>query len=337
MIAVRFTTTDIPAREQFEAWQGWFGGVFNVATADGYAGFEAFSTVWALDGFALGHVRAPALTAVRDTALLRSNPVDHWVITLGQCQTVGSYGAGIELNVPAAVPFVASLGRELISQRPSDERLHLYLPRDSFRELAPLLDSAQVQALDTPLGRLLGEYIRLLQRNLVELEAADMPRLTHAVRAMVLACAGPSADRLDLAASQINLTRREKVRQFIDRNLRDPSLDAALLCRAIGMSRTQLYRLFQDDGGVSRYIRHRRLLRGYADLADTANNGSINAIADALCFDDASSFSRAFKQEFGLNPRDVRAAASMGPKTHSGRGERCSDFPTSLRECLMRF
>lgn len=337
MIPVRFTTTDLPIREQFDAWQGWFEGVFNVALAEGETGFPASSVVWTLDEFGLSHVKAPALTAVRDTALLRSNPIDHWVITLGQRRTIGSSGADITLDVPASVPYVASLGRELVSQRSHDERLQLYLPRDSFRELAPLLDAAQAQALNTPLGRLLGDYIGLLQRSFVELEAGDMPRLTNAVRAMVLACAGPSSDRLDLASSQINLTRREKVRQFIDMNLREPALDAARLCREVGMSRTQLYRLFHDDGGVARYIRHRRLLRGYADLSDTGNNASINAIADALCFEDASSFSRAFKQEFGLNPRDVRAAAVAGQTLRIKPGDPTSEMPSTLRECLLRF
>jgi len=337
MIPVRFTTNDLPIREQFDAWLGWFDGVFNVDLAEGASGFPATSVVWTLDEFGLSHVKAPALTAVRDTALLRANPIDHWVITLGGRRTLGSGGTGLSLDVPAFVPYVSSLGRELVSQRSEDERLQLYLPRDSFRELAPLLDAAQAQALDTPLGRLLGDYIALLQRSFTELEAGDMQRLTNAVRAMVLACAGPSSDRLDLAASQINLTRREKVRQFIDMNLRDPALDATQLCRQVGMSRTQLYRLFHDDGGVARYIRHRRLLRGYADLSDTSNNASINTIADALCFEDASSFSRAFKQEFGLNPRDVRAAALAGQTLRIKATESNPEMPTTLRECLLRF
>lgn len=176
-----------------------------------------------------------------------------------------------------------------------------------------------------------------MQRNFVELEAADVPRLTNAVRAMVLACTGPSADRLDIAASQINLTRREKVRQFIDRNLRAPGLDATLLCREVGMSRTQLYRLFQDDGGVARYVRRRRLLRSYADLSDPSNSMSMIAIADSLCFEDASSFSRAFKQEFGVNPRDVRAAAVAGQALLLRPREHEILIPTTLRECLLRF
>lgn len=337
MIPVRFTTHDLPIREQFDAWMGWFDGVFNVALAEHETGFAATSTVWTLDNFGLSRVKAPGLTAVRGRELLRSNPVDHWVVTLGQRRTLGSVGQGLALDVPPSVPFIASLGRELVSQRSQDERLQLYLPRDGFRELAPILEAAQGQALDTPLGRLLGDYIALLERSFADLEAEDVPRLTNAVRAMVLACTGPSSDRLDVATSQINLTRREKARQFIDRNLREPGLDATSLCREIGMSRTQLYRLFHDDGGVVRYIRHRRLLRSYADLSDPLNNASIHAIADSLCFEDASSFSRAFKQEFDLNPRDVRAAAVAGLTLRIKAREQPSAMPLTLRECLLRF
>lgn len=38
----------------------------------------------------------------------------------------------------------------------------------------------------------------------------------------------------------------------------------------------------------------------------------IGAIAESLCFADASSFSRAFRREFGMSPSDVRAATLSG-------------------------
>jgi AraC-like DNA-binding protein len=337
MEPIRFSTENLPVRDQFDAWQGWFDGVFDVETENPEAGFAATSTIWTVGDLTFSRVKAPALSAMRGKALLRSSPIDHWSLTLGRSRTLGMAGEGLPLDVPPSVPFVASLGTNLVSSRPADERLQLYLPRDGFRELAPLLDAALGQPLDTPLGRLLGDYLGLLERSLGEIEAADAPRLTNAVRAMVLACLGPSSDSLDAAGSQINLTRREKARQFIDRNLRDPRLDAAMLCREIGMSRTQLYRLFQEDGGIARYVRQRRLMRAHADLADPSGGTSITLIAASLCFEDASSFSRAFKQEFGVNPRDVRAAAAAGQSLrHRPRAAR-DGAPATLRECLARF
>jgi len=58
------------------------------------------------------------------------------------------------------------------------------------------------------------------------------------------------------------------------------------------MSRSNLYRLFEDTGGVARYIQRERLLEAHAVLTNPANSQSISAIAEDLCFADASSFSR---------------------------------------------
>ena len=38
----------------------------------------------------------------------------------------------------------------------------------------------------------------------------------------------------------------------------------------------------------------------------------IAAIAETLCFADASNFSRAFRREFGMSPREVRTASLVG-------------------------
>jgi AraC-like DNA-binding protein len=78
------------------------------------------------------------------------------------------------------------------------------------------------------------------------------------------------------------------------------------------MSRSNLYRLFEDDGGVARYIQSQRLLEAHAVLSDPATKKSISAIGEDLCFADASSFSRTFKREFGHSPGEVRSAALAG-------------------------
>jgi AraC-like DNA-binding protein len=72
------------------------------------------------------------------------------------------------------------------------------------------------------------------------------------------------------------------------------------------------YRLFEDTGGVARYIQRERLLEARAILSDLATTESISAIAEDLCFADASSFSRTFRREFGYSPSEVRSAALAG-------------------------
>ena len=186
------------------------------------------------------------------------------------------------------------------------------MARDAFRDIAPLLDAACGSTRDTPLGHLLGDYMMALQRHLPDIMEADFPRLARAVGAMVAAAVAPSADRVAVARRQINVRRKERVRRVIRKHLRTPTFRSSILCRLVGMSRSNLYRLFEDTGGVARYIQRERLLEAHAVLTDPATKKSISAIAEDLRFADASSFSRTFRREFGHSPGEVRSAALAG-------------------------
>ncbi len=260
----------------------------------------------------MSRLSAPPVRVVRRKSNIRRDPIDHWVLTYCLRGATAIRTERASLQAPAGVPFLWSLGEESESERTHVDRIQIFMTRDAFRDIAPLLDAARGSVLDMPLGRLLGDYILALERRLPSLTEADLQRLTEPVRAMVAACIAPSIERVSVARSQIDVGRLERVRQAVRKHLRSPTLGPTTLCRLVGSSRSQFYRLFEHSGGVARYIQRERLLDAYAALSDPALTGSIAVIAEDLCFADASSFSRAFRQEFGYSPSEVRAAALAG-------------------------
>jgi len=146
----------------------------------------------------------------------------------------------------------------------------------------------------------------------ISLPADMLPGLSDAIISMVLACVSPNARTVGAASSQIGLSRMERVRQIVRRELMSPDLGPATLCRQAAMSRSQLYRLMEAEGGVAGYIQRQRLQYAYERAADPTCTASIAGIAESLCFPDASTFSRAFRRSFGVSPREVRAAAQAG-------------------------
>ena len=308
-----FTTRGLPKPQQYEAWRGWHDRTFDGSPdTPAEEGFLAESRILRTEGFALVRVSTPAMKVMRTRTLIRRNPVDHFVITVGSSGATKLNAENTTRDVPARAPFVLSLGHEMLSARGPGDRLQLYLPRDSFREIASALDAARGTVVSGPLGTLLAEFLELLERNLQQVDAMNHGRLKDAVASMIAACISPSPDRIAAAKSQLDVGRLEKVRQAVRRELRSPSLGPALLCRVIGTSRSALYRLLESQGGVTRYIRRQRLLESHAALCDPVCDKSIAAIAEELCFTDASEFSRAFKREFGASPSDVRAAVRAG-------------------------
>lgn len=330
-----FTTAGVPKAEQLDAWRGWFDSVFDVEVDDPRQGFAATSQTWNLGGFGLSRVRAPKLRALRTPSLVRRNPVDHWGLAIGRQRTFGETGGQGSIDVPANTPFVASFGRPIVSLREEDERLQLYLPRDGFPELSGVFEAAEGRPLSDAMGKLLAEFLALLARSASDFSETDLPGLRNAVRGMMLACLAPSPDHEALGAAPLAATRKEAVRRIVDSNLHRSALGPDFLCREAAMSRSQLYRLLESEGGVKNYIQRRRLKRCFTELSNNAGFRSVAAIAEGLGFPDPSSFSRSFKKEFGLTPKDVMHAALTGVPTKTFQGiVRQAPELCSLRDLL---
>jgi len=154
---------------------------------------------------------------------------------------------------------------------------------------------------------------------------------------MLAACLAPSVDCEAAAGRQVDLTLMERVRRAVRKHLRSPSLGPDTLCRAAATSRSQLYRLLEGEGGVARYIQRRRLSESFGILCDVSNTFSIAAIAETLCFADASNFSRAFRREFGMSPSEVRAAALVGAAPATPTKVAAGSETSSFADCLRAF
>jgi AraC-like DNA-binding protein len=309
-----YTTQSLPRSQQLDGWRGWYDTIFDVAPAQSHdEGFVATNANWTALGLTIGNVASPANSVSRTKSVIRNNSVDHWVITVSRQSPTDIETPRFSFHAPPGTPFILSLGEEMNVRRGQlDERVQLLLARDSFEPIAPLLDAARGMALTRPTARLLADYMTLLNRNAPNLKPETLSSVKNAVQAMLAACLAPDAKAVAAARGQINFTLMERVRQAVRRNLHSPSLGPDKLCREAATSRSQLYRLLAGEGGVAHYIRRRRLSESFSMLCDASNNLSIGKVAEMLCFADGSSFSRAFRREFGMSPSDVRSMSSAG-------------------------
>ena len=101
----------------------------------------------------------------------------------------------------------------------------------------------------------------------------------------------------------------------------DPELSADKLAAHFGISKRYLYAvLARMNIPLGEWIRTERLNRAARELTNPANAPvSIAAIARTSGFADHSSFSRAFKQQYGHTPSDWRLPHRSRPR-HSPTG-----------------
>ena len=101
------------------------------------------------------------------------------------------------------------------------------------------------------------------------------------------------------------LTRRARVVALVDAALGEAELSPAMLVQRSGISRSELYRCFAPIGGIARVIQQRRLRQAYRELVRVDAPPSVSRIGEAVGFYDPSSFTRAFRREFGCTPSEV--------------------------------
>lgn len=331
-----FSTHDLPPDRQFAAWRDQCASLVEMVAPElSTPGFAAAHRVWQLGGMALSRVQAPAATWRRSAAQIRRDSVDHWVIGVsrGGEQVLRSGSAGG--TAPAGSPYAFSLREPIEGRRDDMDWIALFVSRDLMPDLAPAIDAALHVPLDGALGRLLGSHIEQLALQLPRMTEAELPGAVDATRAMIGACLSGAAGPLDAAAQAIEQTRLARIKAIIRRNIASPSLGPRRLCQLGEVSRSQLYRMFAPLGGVARHIQAERLRQAERAIADPEDRRDIARIAEGLGFYDASSFSRAFRREYGITPRDLRAAAQIG-RRGAAVPRAVAGAPTAFTEILRR-
>jgi AraC family transcriptional activator of tynA and feaB len=128
---------------------------------------------------------------------------------------------------------------------------------------------------------------------------------------MISSCYVASFDRLG-GRSSVMTGRHWRVRLFIEQNLRDPELSPAMIATHLKLSSRYLRMIFAaNNESISAYVLRRRLEECAARLIDARWSGhSITEIAFSWGFNSAPHFTRSFREQFQLSPRDYRARRS---------------------------
>lgn len=308
---VSFSTRELPVEEQFEAWREHCQSVVELTPVSD-AGYAASFRIWSFGHFALRSVLAPAFRFRRTPVQIRRDSLDLWQIMVLRRGSLRVQIEEGEFSVPAGVPHILSLDRPFAGECTDAEWFCLFVSRDAFPSLGPTIDACRAAPLAHAMGELLGQYIQSLADSLETMTEAELPRAAEATRAMIAACVAPSASAALGAEAHVEHARLGRIRQIIRQNLRSTRLGPERLCKLAGVSRSQLYRLFEPFGGVARYIQGERLRQAHQALSDPSSTRDIIKIAEDFGFFDPSAFSRAFRREFEYSPSQLRQMAQSG-------------------------
>jgi AraC-like DNA-binding protein len=256
----------------------------------------------------VGDVIAPAHTLERTPEMIQQQGLDHILLQFyrrGRSVVASGAASGPVTETQCVVFDLAQPVRVVAG--PVDAT-NVVIPRALLEDQGCRPEALHGQAFDhggDPFARLVHAFVAdvvacgdLLHQH----EAAT------AARAIAQLCGTYLRGRTGTPGPQ-NLDASIRARRFIERELHAFDLTPATIAARLGMSRSTLYRLFGETGGVLAYIRDRRLIRAMRILVrgDGARPLRIAQLAYAVGFADEKTFRRAFRRRFGFIPSEAGA------------------------------
>lgn len=215
---------------------------------------------------------------------------------------------GRVIDLHAGMFTITDSARPMTLDIPSGFRqIYFIFPKDRVLSVFPFVE----EFVGVPFGRDKGllsfflDHLSSVEHHLGTFEdvhALTVMNATLDLLAMTLSSL--DADRM-ITPRERQMTR---LKAYIEAKLRDAELDIATIAADNGINVRYLHKLFAGSGvTVSTWIRKRRLEMCRRDLNATAlARRSVTEIALRWGFNDMSHFSKAFRREFGVGPRDYR-------------------------------
>jgi len=199
---------------------------------------------------------------------------------------------------------------ELLFEERGHEVIVVRLPRT---ELQPhVVNLHDLTATTVPgtcaAGNLLLTMIDTLQRDIDRLHPSSAIGVSEGITSIIAAGLRSLPGANMQRSSQLCAYHVARVKAYVMEQLRDPALSIANIAAAMRMSPDHLSRLFRGEPvPLSRWLWQQRLDACRRDLCDPRlAHQSVSEIAFSWGFNDATHFSRSFKEQFGVSPRDWR-------------------------------
>lgn len=318
-----YRTDALPIQDRYRTWRD--ANVATLSTRFDTTPHEAFSVSmdWLdLGTLGIGHTRITSQDWVRGPDRLKRDGCDDLVISVRHVGGAVGDMNGRDLAGGTGSIILVDLAQPQAHRSESSVTTGFVIPRAIAEQTLPPVRGLHGHVIAPQHAALLVSHVAMLHGHAANIPVSSGPRLAQTIIDLLAVSLAASMGTTPADAGQHERGLDFRLRDTIERQLGSPSLNTARLSKALGVSRSTLYRLLQHEGGVQAYIRTRRLARIADTLRDPAACQTIAALAEQWGFCDAAYLGRAFREVYGVTPGDYRALHGGGVHAHRRAAQR---------------
>jgi AraC-like DNA-binding protein len=310
----RFDTTTMRQKDAHLMWRESIGVLFDTRLrAPTEDPFFASVDAALIGGVGVARTRSTSQDFDRSRYKIARDGMDGYLVQFYLSGESGSRRTSGSVARPGDL-YVIDMAQPLATSTIDHEHLSLVIPRQM---LAPRLkrpnDSHElVLPAKMPLVSLLRDTLGSLHKQLDHISVGDAEAVLSPL--LDLAGAAINSQTSEGNAASVGHALSIAVRRYITDQLLEPDLTVERVMAAFGLSRRTVYRLLEQVGGFSVFLAQQRLRRAFVNLrSPDYRHVAIADLALAHGFTNAANFSRAFRREFGLSPRELRHLSAHHP------------------------
>ncbi|MDP2072805.1 helix-turn-helix domain-containing protein [Hydrogenophaga sp.] len=317
------STTTVPPSERTAYWLDMICAMYVKLDCDQPSnqplyGDIAFNRLGSID---LTHLRSNVPRVARTDSQIRLGGEDCLLVQVqrqGRCM-VQQDGRSAVVEPGDFVLYDSIRPYELLFDHGGHDVFVMRLPRAQLKVHVSNLE--ELTATTVPgqdaAGHLLISMVATLQADVGRLLPSSALGVSEAITSMVAAGLRGLPNANVVKASSLRTYHLSRIKAYVQDHLRDPELSVHSIAHALQLSPDHLSRLFRTEPvPLSRWIWKQRLDACRRDLADPRwREHGISDVAFSWGFNTAAHFSRSFREEYGMSPREWRHGVLPGACT----------------------
>ncbi|WP_417811077.1 helix-turn-helix transcriptional regulator [Thalassospira alkalitolerans] len=316
-----FTVNDLPMSKRYDVWQDSIDCIFQV---DALPEVRKEEFTASLDAHLVGSMMLARTISKhqfwsRTASNIAADGMDHYMVQFyydgGMASDDGKNGTEIE----SGGLLVQDLTQVASATTSDFDNLVLVLPRPILENKLILPEDHNMRFLSTkdPMVRILADQLVSIKKNASSVTVEQSTILETVISEMLSCCLNTAmGENSETRQQRKNVQTMVAIRRYFRKNFSSPDLNPARAAQDLGLSRSRLYTLMEDHGGVHSYVRNLRLRHALSILSNPATqHRPLYDIALECGFASDSSFIRAFREKFDMTPGDVRQGALPANKS----------------------
>ncbi|MCX7257134.1 MAG: helix-turn-helix domain-containing protein [Polaromonas sp.] len=308
------STDDFSDAERAPAWSGWMSALFGGLDCDLYGDsvFDGRIITSHAGDVVMTRLEANRHRVTRSTRLARSSDTSYLKIVAPWQGNAALAQQGRQTWVrPGGWAIYDTTGSYEVANPERTEHLIVMLPKEQLTERGLRIEALMGRHVggSSGIARVALETMRSIYQELPLMTPEAARGAGNLVTDLVRLSLQELAGRATATTQQQAL--KDRIREFIGQNLRDPGLSLDRVAQVLNCSKRHLHNAFADEEEtLAHYILHRRLQACMRDLKNPAQLArTITDIAFSWGFSNSAHFSRVFREHAGLSPSEFRQAA----------------------------